>query len=268
MTNSVPTRRSSDLAEVDGVADHHLATVGSFLARDQLEQGRCTRASGADHADDAARREREGQVFEEQLVAKGFRDILDLDDLAAKALRHLDDDLRLAGDALFLRLDELVEAFDTRLRFGLTRFRRLPDPLELVLDRLLATGVLARFLLETLALLFEIGRIIAFVDEIAAAIEFEDPVHDIVEEVAIVGDEDDVARIVDEMLFEPGDAFGVEMVGRFVEQQDRRLFEQQAGECDAALFTARQIFDARLARRTAARLHRDFALLEIGRANV
>src|SRR3546814_7528749 len=49
------------------------------------------------------------------------------------------DDLRLAGDALFLRLDELVEAFDTRLRFGLTRFRRLPDPLELVLDRLLAT---------------------------------------------------------------------------------------------------------------------------------
>src|SRR3546814_9179713 len=93
-----------------------------------------TRAIGADHADDAARREREAQIFEEQLVAKGFRDILDLDDLAAKALRHLNDDLRLAGDALSLRLDELVEAFDTRLRFGLTRFRRLPDPLELVLE--------------------------------------------------------------------------------------------------------------------------------------
>src|SRR3546814_10779372 len=106
------------------------------------------------------------------------------------------DDLRLAGDALFLSLDELVEAFDTRLRFGLTRFRRLPDPLEPVLDRLLATGVLARFLLATLALLFEIGRIIAFVDEIAAAIEFEDPVHDIVEEVAIVGDEEDRKSVV------------------------------------------------------------------------
>src|SRR3546814_1278607 len=91
------------------------------------------------------------------LVAKGFRDILDLDDLAAKALRHLNDDLRLAGDALFLRLDQLVEAFDTRFRFGLTRFRRLPDPLEFVLDRFLATGVLARFLFESLALLFEVG---------------------------------------------------------------------------------------------------------------
>src|SRR3546814_2663860 len=71
------------------------------------------------------------------------------------------------------------------LRFGLTRFRRLPDPFEFVLDRLLASGVLARFLFEALALLFQIGRIIALVDEIAAAIEFEDPIHDIVEEIEI-----------------------------------------------------------------------------------
>src|SRR3546814_4640206 len=88
---------------MDGVADDDLAIVGGFLSRDQLEQSRFTRAIGADHADDAARWEREGQVLEEQLVAKGFRDILDLDDLAAKALRHLNDDLRLAGDALLDR---------------------------------------------------------------------------------------------------------------------------------------------------------------------
>src|SRR3546814_14149522 len=110
------------------------------------------------------------------LVAKGFRDILDLDDLAAKALRHLNDDLRLAGDALFLRLDQLVEAFDTRFRFGLSRFLRLPDPLALVLARFLATGVIARFLLDSLALLYELGRIIAFVDEIEDAIDSAEPV--------------------------------------------------------------------------------------------
>src|SRR3546814_18107659 len=113
----------------------------------------------------------------------------------------------------FLCLDELVEALDTRLRFGLTRFRRLPDPFEFVLDRLLASGVLARFLFEALALLFQIGRIIALVDEIAAAIEFEDPIHDIVEEIAVVGDEDEVARLVDEMLFVPGNAFGWAKIG-------------------------------------------------------
>src|SRR3546814_10003743 len=52
------------------------------------------------------------------------------------------------------------------------------------------------------------------------------------------------------MLFEPGDAFGVQMVGRFVEQQDRRLFEQQARQRDAAFFAAREIFDARVAGRS------------------
>ena len=76
-----------------------------------------------------------------------------------------------------------------------------------------------------------------------------------------MGNEDDVARIINEMLFEPGDAFGVEVVGRFVEQQDRRLFEQQPGQRDAALFTARQAFDAPVARRTTQRFHRDFELV-------
>ncbi len=44
-----------------------------------------------------------------------------------------------------------------------------------------------------------------------------------------MGDEDDVARIIDQMLFQPLDAFGIEMVGRLVEQQDARFFEQQFG---------------------------------------
>src|SRR3546814_11281891 len=108
-----------------------------------------------------------------------LRDILDLDDLAAQALRHLDNDLRLAGDAFFLRLDELVKAFDTRLRFGLARLGRLPDPFQFVLDRFLATRVFARFLFEALALFLQIGGVIDFIDEIAAAIEFENPVYDI-----------------------------------------------------------------------------------------
>src|SRR5690606_9397834 len=161
-------------------------------------------------------------ILEQELVTISLGDIVDFDDLAAQALGDLNDNLRLAGSPVFLRLDKLVEGFDTRLRLGLAGLWRLPDPFKLVLDRLLTPGILACFLLETLALLLEIGRIIAFVDKIAAAIELEDPVYDIVEKIAVVGDQDDIARIVDEMLFEPRDAFSVEMVGRFIEQQDRR----------------------------------------------
>src|SRR3546814_2544586 len=86
----------------------------------------------------SARRQREGQILEEQFVAIGLGDARDLDHLAAEALGNLDDDLGLARGALFLRLDQLVEALDTRLRLGLARLGALPDPFELVLDRLLA----------------------------------------------------------------------------------------------------------------------------------
>ena len=183
-----------DVAEVDGRADVDLAAVGLFLPGDQLEQGRLAGAVGPDHADDAARRQREREVFEQQLVAVGLGDALDLDDLAAEPLGHLDEDLRLARDVLFLRGDELVELGDTRLGLGLAGLGALPDPFELVADRRLAARFLALLLLEPLGLLLEIGRIIAFVGEVFAAIELEDPAHHIVEEVAVVGDHQHRAR--------------------------------------------------------------------------
>ena len=140
-------------------------------------------------------------------------------------------------------------------------FGALPDPLELVLDRLLAPGFLALLLLHPLGFLLEVGRIIALVGKVFPAIELENPAHHIVEEVAVVGDHQHRARIFLEVVFEPLDAFGVEVVGRLVEQQDRRLLEQQSGERDAALFTAREIFDRPVGRRAAQRLHRDFELV-------
>ena len=76
-----------------------------------------------------------------------------------------------------------------------------------------------------------------------------------------MGDEDDVARIVDQMLLQPLDALGVEMVGRLVEQQDVGLLEQQPGQRDAALLAARQIVDRAVAGRAAQRVHRDLELV-------
>ena len=104
-------------------------------------------------------------------------------------------------------------------------------------------GFLALFLLQPLGLLLQIAGIVALVGVVTAAIEFEHPVDDIIEEVAVVRHEDDVAGIFLQIVFQPRHAFGVEMVGRLVEQQDVRLFEQQLAERDAALLTARQVGD-------------------------
>ena len=56
-----------------------------------------------------------------------------------------------------------------------------------------------------------------------ATVELEDPAGDIVEEVAVVGDGDDGAVVIVQEALEPGDRFGVEMVGWLVEQQHVRL---------------------------------------------
>ena len=146
-----------DKTQFDSLANFDFTRIGGFLSGYQLEQRRFTRTVRPDYADNTAWRNREGQVFEQQLVAVRFRDVLDFDDLAAEPFRYLDNDLRFAGRAVFLRLDQLIERLDPRLGLGLARLRALPDPVELVLDRLLPTGIFTRFLFEPLALLLEIG---------------------------------------------------------------------------------------------------------------
>jgi len=65
-----------DVAEAYGRTDFDRAAVGFFLAGEDLEQRRLTRAIGADDADDAARGQGEAEVFEQQLFAIGLGDAL------------------------------------------------------------------------------------------------------------------------------------------------------------------------------------------------
>ena len=90
-----------------------------------------------------------------------------------------------------------------------------------------------------------------------AAIELENPAGDVVEEIAIVRDRDDRSRIVLQEPLEPRDRFGVEVVGRFVEQQQIRRQQQQPAQRDAAPFAARQFRDIGIWRRQPQRVHRE-----------
>jgi hypothetical protein len=68
----------------------------------------------------------------------------------------------LPDDAVFLR-NQFLELLDTRLRLGLAALGAGADPFQFVVDRLLAAGRLAVFLLQALGLLFQIGRVVALV---------------------------------------------------------------------------------------------------------
>ncbi len=58
-----------------------------------------------------------------------------------------------------------------------------------------------------------------------------------------MGDGDHGARIFVQEAFEPGDRFGVQMVGRLVEQQHVGLGEQQPAQRHAAALAARELGD-------------------------
>jgi hypothetical protein len=59
-----------------------------------------------------------------------------------------------------------------------------------------------------------------------ATVEFEDPLGGIVEEIAVVGHRHHGAGEAQQVLLQPFDGFGIEVVGRLVEQQHVGLREQ------------------------------------------
>src|SRR3990170_2580982 len=219
--------RLIDIAELHRVADADTAVVRRLLADDHAEERGLAGAVRADHADDAAWRQLEGEIVDEEAVAEAFADILRLDDHIAEARSRRNGDLRLAvGVAAGLR-HQLVIGLDTRLGLCLARLGACPDPVELAGERPLFRRILLAFNLEPLVLLLEPGGIAAVIGNAGTAIELESPFGDVVEEVAVVGDHDHGAWIIAQMMLEPGHAFGVEMVGRLIEQKDVGFGEQQ-----------------------------------------
>src|SRR5262249_54770616 len=151
-----------------------------LLLGDHAEQGRLAGAVRTDDADDAAGRQLEGELVDQEIVAEAFAQALEVDDVLAEPLGDRDDDLR-RGRTLLCRLGEqLLIALVARLGLCLPCARARRDPFLLAGERLLAGLLLAALLLEPLLLLAEPGRVVALVGNAAAAVELENPARHIV----------------------------------------------------------------------------------------
>ena len=73
------------------------------------------------------------------------------------------------------------------------------------------------FAAQALLLLFEPRAVVSFPRNALTAIELENPAGDVVEEVTIVRDCDDCARITVQVMLEPRYRFSIEMVCGLVE---------------------------------------------------
>jgi hypothetical protein len=164
--------------------------------------------------------------------------------------------------ARLLRLcGHLLVAVEAGAALGLACLGIGAHPRELVLQPPLQLGVLLPFDLQATRLGLQVRGVVAFVRVALAAVDLEDPLRDVVEEVPVVRDGDHGAGVLLQVLLEPLHTLGIEMVGRLVEQQEIRLLEQQLAQGDPALLAAGQDGHVGIARRAPEGVH---GLVELG----
>src|SRR6266516_4639773 len=116
--------RLVDVAELDRLADADCSGVGLLLAGDHAEQRGLSGAVGADHPDDAARRQFEAQILDQQIVAIALGEPVGVDDVGAEPLRDRNDDLGGLRALVGALGDELLVGAIARLGFRLPRAAR------------------------------------------------------------------------------------------------------------------------------------------------
>ena len=166
-----------------------------------------------------------------------------------------DGDLQLVGALLgCLGLgDQLVVGGDAGLALGLAGPRRHAGSTRARVPALRAGRVSAfSSACQARLLLLEPGGVVALPRDAAAPVELEDPAGHVVEEVAVVGDGDDRARVLLQGALQPRHRLGVEVVGRLVEQQQVGLGQQQPAQRHAAPLAAGELGDVGVGRRAAA----------------
>ena len=167
-----------------------------------------------------------------------FGEVVSDDDFVAEALTRRDVDFLGFGAFLEFFAGEFVETGETRLVFAVAAFGVVAYPFEFLLEGAAVCGFLFFFDGEAFFFLLKPGGVVALIRDAFAPVEFENPAGDVIEEVAVVGNGDNGAGEVVQVVFQPGDGFGIQVVGRLVEQQHVGVRQQQAAEGDAAFFPA------------------------------
>ena len=91
-----------------------------------------------------------------------------------------------------------------------------------------------------------------------AAVKLKNPAGDIIEKIAVMGYGDHCTPVLLQMVLQPGDRFGIQVVGGLVQQQDVWLGQQQAGQGHPAALAARDHTDRCVRGRAAQGVHSQF----------
>ncbi len=237
-----------EVVEDDLVAEEADALVGPVDAGEDPHQRRLAGPVRAHEGDAVAALDHEVQVAQDDVLAVGLADALQLEDDAPRPRRlgELEADLLPLGrdlDAVDL-VEELDPALDLlRLR---GRVAEAVDEGLGLLDLLALPAVRLAQPLHPGGVLDEVARVVPVVVGEGLEAHLGDALDRRVEEVAVVGDEDDRAGVVGQVLLEPVARRKVEVVRGLVHQEQVRAGEEQLREGDAHLPAARELLGSAL----------------------
>src|SRR5208337_1075194 len=217
--------------------------IGLAYAGHQFQQRRFAGTVDAHHAPALLAPDREIQPFIDRLVSIALVNVLERHDIVAGARcwRKIESH-GLAPPRRFDAVD-FFELLDPALHLRCMRGARLEPFDELDLfgqHRLLALELRLLLLLVLLALL-RVELIIAGIGGERAAVDLDNLVDDAVHELAIVRGHQQRAIVALEKLFEPDQAFKIEMVAWLVEQHCVRPHQEDPRQSDAHLPAARKL---------------------------
>src|SRR5262245_4629962 len=226
------------------MADRPRAAVGRLLSRQHAHQRRLAGTVRTDERDAIATLDVERQVPEDRQRSVGLADVLQLEDrtsaFPARGKGEVDA-LALGGN---FDWNDLLEQLDAALYLrGLRRL--VPEPID---EHLHARDLFVLLLLrlsqpiQHRIALRDVLAVIADVIRQLPEVEIRDARDDGIEKIAVVRDEDDRIRIRAEIFLEPVARLEIEMVGRFVQQEQIWTPKQQLGERDAHLPSAGERF--------------------------
>ena len=227
-----------DVIDLGPRADLHCTARGGQFLQNDFEERRLAESVATDNTEAFPGCEIEIHVLKECAAAQLHTHVAQFDDAIRELRRRgdnqLDVELRLRR---FLR-GHLEITFHAVHRFRPARAGRFSHPLQFPFQKLLPLMFLR--LLDRLSLRAReqvIGVVAVVAGELAAR-QLDDPRRHPIEKIAIVCDEQTGAGITREKVLQPFDRAGVEMVGRFVENQKIRTREKRPAKRDAAFFPA------------------------------
>ncbi len=203
------------------------------VAKQQLEQGGLAGTVGAEQADTVAALQDHGEVAYQRLAAgMGEADVLHHDHLLAGLVRafQLEAGLALALAALGAFATHFLQCPNPPFVARAAGLDALADP-HFFLGQALVEQCVGSFFGGQLLFLVhqETGVVAVPVDQVAT-IQLEDAGRQGLQEGAVVGNEQHRAVEAQQRFLEPGDGADVQVVGRFVEQQQVRLGDQRLGQ--------------------------------------